>query len=168
MAIYSVWNWSVWVSCPSYVASQPLTHPQPTSSCGRERLVRVWSASLDAVYLSIQQQTKYWCVINTDLATNAKTSIIGAVMTKANSILARPTTGIQRPWYPVAGGNGQNMKYRTFYLGIKKLFFNVQAAKQNSKLSLEKCKSYLDICKNPKTCSMSLLKELTLCSCTLS
>lgn len=27
---YMGWNWSVWVSCPTRVHSQPLTHPSPT------------------------------------------------------------------------------------------------------------------------------------------
>lgn len=60
-------------------------------------------------------------------------------MAKANPIPARPTKNTETVLSSYRrGDNGQNMRYKMFYLDIKKLFFDVQVAKQSYKLFWKK------------------------------
>lgn len=76
--------WSVWVSCPSWVPSQPLVHPQPT---GGELERQPWCC-----VRTTQQYPKHCCGIHIIAATNTKQSTIQAVVRKVIFIPARPST----------------------------------------------------------------------------
>lgn len=74
---YGISLWSVWVSCPGFVLSQPLAHFQPTGLWRMWDLVRQpWC--VEAVFSSGQN----WCFISTILATNTKHNLTRSAMGK--------------------------------------------------------------------------------------
>jgi len=87
---YGIPVWSVGVSCPSYVPSLPLAHPQPTS-LGVGKGVRETALMLHEHCSAV---AKTLGVINTIMATNATYSTMRTAIGKVNSIPVRSNTPI--------------------------------------------------------------------------